>query len=84
MATSSSSPEWIDSALHVHLLVLHTGCCIACHSEFSGSVFFLFLYVFNIFSVIVLSVCLSVLFYRPRCLKLKLMIMMTNTRMVIM
>ena len=38
---------------------------------------FLFLYVFNIFSVIVLSVvCLSALFHGPRCLKLKLMIMM--------
>ena len=84
MATSSSSPEWIDSALHVHLLVLHTGCCIACHSEFSGSVFFYFYTFLTFFSVIVLSVCLSVLFYRPRCLKLKLMMMMTNTRMVIM
>jgi len=84
VATSSSSPEWIDSALHVHLLVLHTGSCIACHSEFSGSVFFYFYTFLTFFSAIVLSVCLSVLFYRPRCLKLKLMIMMTNTRMVIM
>ena len=45
--------------------------------------FFLFLYVFlNIFSVIVLYVCLFVLFYGPRCLKLKLMMMtmMMKTR----
>jgi len=42
VATSSSSPEWIDSALHVHLLVLHTGCCIACHSvNFLGLCFFI-------------------------------------------
>jgi len=40
------------------------------------SVFFIFLYVFNIFSVIVQSVCLSVFFYGPRCLKLKLMMTM--------
>jgi len=35
-------------------------CCAAYHSEFSVCVF-LFLYVFNIFSAIVLYVCLSVL-----------------------
>ena len=50
-------------------------CCTAYHSEFSVCVFYFYTFL-NIFSVIVLYVCLSVLFYGPRCLKLKLMMMM--------
>jgi len=45
------------------------------------SVFFFYFYTFfNIFAVIVLCVCLSVSFYEPRCLKLKLMMIMMKLR----
>jgi len=52
-------------------------CCTTYHSEFSLSVFYF--YTFLTFFVTVLSACLSVLFYGPRCLKLKLMMMITET-----
>jgi len=63
--SSPNFQDWCFDSYH---------CCTAYHSEFSVCVI-LFLYVFNIFFCHC-SVCLSVLFYGPRCLKLKLMVMM--------
>jgi len=62
---------------HKFILIVILIICFAVNkSEFSLCVFFISIRFFHIFSVIALYVCLSVLFYGPRCLKIKLMMMM--------
>jgi len=57
------------TAFDINLCFDSYHCCTAYHSEHSVCVFFYFYTFLTFFSVTVLSVCLSVLFYGPRCLK---------------